>query len=295
MAKLIFGCGYLGRRVAEQWRAAGDTVFAVSRSESRAAGLAAAGIVPIVGNLLGEAQIPVPQGVRTVLFALGYDRTSMSSIHDVYVRGLAQAIRSLPESVDRFIYISSTGVYGHVGGDEVDEHSPCNPTREGGKACLAAEQLLQGSRFASSAIILRLAGLYGPGRIPRSADLLAGRPIDAPARGWLNLIHVDDAARIVLLAEEHALPPRTYVVSDGHPVQRADYYGELARLLHAPAPAFVAPPADSPAAKRATSDKRINPRTLFNDLQPKLLYPDYRAGLAAIVSLAGRKPAPDAL
>src|SRR5581483_3207352 len=131
-----------------------------------------------------------------------------------------------------------------------------------------------------------------PGRIPRSADLIAGRPIDAPAYGWLNLIHVDDAAQIVLLVEQRASPPQTYVVSDGRPVQRADYYAELARLLGAPLPEFATPPADSPAAARAASDKRINPKKIFADLQLSLLYPDYRTGLAAIVSLAGIKPAP---
>jgi nucleoside-diphosphate-sugar epimerase len=112
---------------------------------------------------------------------------------------------------------------------------------------------------------------------------VAGRAIDAPASGWLNLIHVDDAARIVLLAEERAPLPRTYVVSDGQPVLRAEYYAELARLLKAPAPIFAEPPPDSPAAQRAASDKRINPRRMFDELRPTLLYPDYRAGLAAVV------------
>lgn len=284
MAKLIFGCGYLGLRVARLWRAAGQPVFAVTRSKERAADLAAAGLEPIVGDLLADVELPLPQGVRTVLFAVGYDRTSTASIHDVYVRGLARAVDSLPDSTERFIYISSTGVYGQVAGDEVDERSPCQPTRAGGNASLAAEQLLQSSRWAASAIMLRLAGIYGPGRIPRSADLLAGRPIDAPEHGWLNLIHVEDAARIVLLADERAKTPRTYVVSDGHPVQRADYYRELARLIAAPQPRFVPPPPDSPAAARAASDKRVNPRKMFAELQPSLLYPDYRAGLAAIVA-----------
>lgn len=289
MAKLIFGCGYLGLRVARLWSAASHPVFAVTRSQGRAAELIAAGVEPIVANLLSDTQIPVPQGVRTVLFAVAYDRSGVDSIDDVYVGGLSRAIGSLPDSIDRFIYISSTGVYGQVSGDEVNEKSPCEPTRAGGKACFAAEQVLQRSRFASKAIILRMAGIYGSGRIPRSADLLAGRPIDAPQHGWLNLIHVDDAARIVLLAEQHAVPPQTFVVSDGHPVQRADYYRELAHLLHAPAPKFVASPVDSPAAERSASDKRVNPRKMFAELEPELLYPDYRAGLAAIVS-ADRSP-----
>jgi nucleoside-diphosphate-sugar epimerase len=186
-------------------------------------------------------------------------------------------------SVERFIYVSSTGVYGKVTGAEVDETSPCQPTREGGRACLAAEELLWASPFAERTIILRLAGLYGPERIPRSNGLLAGLPIDAPSTGWLNLIHVEDAARIVVLAVQKAQPPKLYVVSDGNPVIRGDYYGELARLLGAPPPRFVEPRADSPAQQRASSDKRVNPRRLFADLSPALLYPSYREGLAHIV------------
>ncbi len=69
--------------------------------------------------------------------------------------------------------------------------------------------------------------------------LVAGEAIAAPSTGWLNLIHVEDAARIVLAAEAHARPPRLYTVSDGRPPQRGEYYEELARLLQAPPPKFV--------------------------------------------------------
>ncbi len=284
MAKLIFGCGYLGLRVAHLWVAAGETVFAVTRSVERAGQLAAAGIEPIVGNLLEDRQIPLPQQVQTVLFSVGMDRTSAQPIHEVYAGGLRNALAWMPANVQRFLYISSTGVYGQVTGSEVDELSPCHPSRAGGQACLAAEQLLESSPLGPRAIVLRLAGIYGPGRIPRSADLLAGRPIDAPAQGWLNLIHADDAARIVLVAEESAATPRTYVVSDGAPVLRADYYSELARLLGAPPPRFIDPPPDSPATNRAASDKRINPHRLFDELKPRLEFPNYRSGLAAIIA-----------
>jgi nucleoside-diphosphate-sugar epimerase len=311
MAKLIFGCGYLGMRVARLWRDSGDQVFAVTRSAERAEQLAAEGLVPIVADVTAESQIQVPQGVRTVLWAVGFSNAPTSgrgelpfslpvpntlttgqgfaggTIHDVYVGGLDKALRSLPPTIQRFIYISSTGVYGQVTGSEVDETSPCQPTREGGQACLAAEELLRTSPLANKTVILRLAGIYGPDRIPRSKDLLAGTPIDAPSDGWLNLIHVEDAARIVLLAEHIVDPPKLYVVSDGHPVIRGDYYRELARLLGAPPPRFVDPPADSPAAGRATSDKRVNPRRLFADLSPALLYPSYREGLKALTSGQG--------
>jgi nucleoside-diphosphate-sugar epimerase len=284
MAKLILGCGYLGRRVARLWLAAGEEVYAVTRSAERAELLAAEGIRPLVGDLKRESQLPLPAGLSTVLFAVGFDRQPGTTIHDVYVGGLARIIASLPRPIDRFIYISSTGVYGQAAGEEVDEDSACRPLRAGGKACLAAEKLLKASDLSDQAVVLRLAGLYGPGRIPRAADLKAGRPIDAPAGGWLNLIHLDDAARIVLLAEQRAAPPSTFVVSDGQPVQRADYFAELARLLDAPPPRFVDPPADAAASQRATSDKRVNPRRMLAELKPRLFYPSYREGLAVIVA-----------
>ena len=291
MANLIFGCGYLGQRVARLWRDQGQEVYAVTRSLERAKQLAGEGLKPLVGNIDGSTQLLLPQGVRTVLFAVGFDDRGRS-IHDVYVGGITNALRSLPETIERFIYISSTGVYGKVTGREVDEDSPCQPTREGGQACLAAETVLRASRFSSRSIILRLAGLYGPGRIPRAEDLAAGKPIEAPAAGWLNLIHVEDAARIVLQATDRAASPRTYVVSDGHPIERRDYYAELARLLGAPPPQFQEPPADSPAALRASSDKRVNPRRMLAELAPPLLYPSYREGLAAIVLTTKNSPRP---
>lgn len=284
MAKIIFGCGYLGGRVARLWLAQGETVYAVTRSHRRGKQLAAEGMIPLVADVAKSAEVPMLQRVSTVLFAVGYDRASNLPIHEVYASGVANAVAWMRNLADRFLYISSTGVYGQVAGQVVDEWSPCQPTRDGGKACLAAEQVLATSDFGTRAVILRLAGIYGPGRIPRAADLAAGRPIDAPADGWLNLIHVDDAARIVLLAEGLAALPRTYVVSDGQSVQRRAYYEELARLISSPPPRFVAPPPDSPAALRAGSDKRVNPRRMFAELQPGLVYPDYRAGLAAILN-----------
>lgn len=294
MAKLVFGCGYLGRRVAQRWKADGQEVYAVTRSPERAAELEAEGLRPIVADIAypapadsssSDLPLRIPADVRTVLFAVGYDRGSGQPINQVYAGGLERALKSLPASVERVIYISSTGVYGPASaGDWVNEETPCHPTRDGGKASLAAEEVLRRSPFADRGIVLRLAGIYGPGRIPRAADLKAGKPIDAPAEGWLNLIHVDDAARIVQLAESKAKLPRLYAVSDGQPVVRRDYYLELARLLDAPTPQFVAPDPNSPAAQRAGSDKRIDTRRLREELQPTFEFPSYREGLASIVN-----------
>jgi nucleoside-diphosphate-sugar epimerase len=128
-----------------------------------------------------------------------------------------------------------------------------------------------------------MAGLYGPGRIPNADGLRRGEPISAPDRGFLNLIHVDDAAAAVLAAEMRGRPPRTYLISDGHPVERRVYYEELARLLAAPAPRFASPPADAPATARAASDKRVKNERMAAELKIPLAFPSYREGLAAIV------------
>lgn len=294
MPKLIFGCGYLGRRVAERWQAAGETVYVVTRTTEKASQFAVNGLRPIVADLTASGSLAAVQqltNIDSVLFAVGFDRSS-PSIHRVYVEGLSHVLSQLPDGVQKFIYISSTGVYGQAAGDTVNEASPCQPLREGGKACLAAEQLLQQSTIGNRAIILRLAGIYGPGRIPRAKDIASGAALAAPSKGWLNLIHVEDAAEIVVLAEQRATPPKLYCVSDGEPVQREDYYAELAQFLNAPPPRFTDPPPESLAAQRAGSDKRVANDLVMSELAPRFLYPTYREGLKAIVSNNWRANAP---
>ena len=269
---LLFGHGYLGSRVARLWQAEGRTVHVVTRSESRAHELAALGYAPLVADVTNApairavlAEFPPPD---TVLFAVGYDRqaareAAAPSIHEVYAGGFANVLAALPAATRRVIYISTTGVYGQSSGTLVDEDSPTEPTREGGLASLAAEQALAASPFASRGIVLRLAGIYGPNRIPLAEKLRLGEPLAVPAAGCVNLIHVDDAAHVVLAAEQLNLPagrsPLIYNVSDGHPAIRGEYYAELARLLGAQPPTFVSPlpiPRPPPAL-RATSGSRM--------------------------------------
>ncbi|MGD9720300.1 MAG: NAD-dependent epimerase/dehydratase family protein [Pirellulales bacterium] len=288
MAKsnLIFGCGYLGQRVARRWIAAGQRVFAVTRSQGNADRLAREGCQPIVADVLRPPTLARLPQVDVVLYAIGYDRASGASIRTVYVDGLRAALDALPAATGKFVYVSSTGVYGQSGGEWVDEASACEPSREGGRACLAAEQLLAAHPLGARAIVLRMAGLYGPGRIPNAAQIRGGEPVAAPDEGWLNLIHADDAAAVVMAAAERAVAPRTYVVSDGAPVERRAYYEELARLLGGPPPEFTTPPPDSPAATRSASSKRIRPTRMFSELDVRLEYPTFASGLAQAASVA---------
>lgn len=282
MANLIFGCGYLGDRVGRRWLARGETVYAVTRSDERAGELREIGYRPIIADITDpESLVDLPVA-DAVLFAVGFDRSTGKSIEKVYVDGLRNVLNALPEGSGHFVYISSTGVYAQTDGGWVDEGSPCEPKRPGGKACLAAEELLRGHPRGEQATILRMAGLYGPGRVPRKQDILAGEPITSAGDGHLNLIHIEDAAEIVLAVEDRTGPTKVYLVSDGSPVLRDEYYQEIARQLDAPSPRF-APPEKSQKPGRGSTDKRVSNRRLMSDFDIKLVYPSYREGLAAIL------------
>ena len=117
MTKLIFGCGYLGERVAHLWHEAGDRVVVVTRSTDRAADFAARrhyqAIVADVTRPESLVELPASD---TVLFAVGFDRKVQQSIHEVYAGGLRNVLSALSSKAGRVIYISTTGVYGDSAG-----------------------------------------------------------------------------------------------------------------------------------------------------------------------------------
>ena len=277
--KLIVGCGYLGLRVARRWLAGGHRVIATVRAADRAAQIAAEGIEPRIADVTRRETLLGLPTAETVLYAVGYDRRGSASRWQVQVDGLRSVLDALPDQTGRIVYISSTGVYGETEGAWVDESTPCRPLREAGRALLAAEDVLARHPLASRSIVLRLAGLYGPDRLPKIADLRAGRPLAVSGRGRLNLIHVEDATGVVLAAAERANPPRTYVVSDGTPVGRREFYRHLASRLGLPAPTFVEPSPEDLAAQRGGGDKRASNARMLAELGVKLVYPSYREGL----------------
>ncbi len=282
MERLVVGCGYLGLRVARAWRDQGDAVYALTRSDSRAKVLSDMGLRPLIGDLTDSSSLPEVPSVDTLLFAVGWDRSSGKGIQEVYVQGLGNLLARLPSRLGRFIYVSSTGVYGQTHSEQVDENSTCEPRRKGGIACLSAERRLLESEIADRTVILRLAGIYGPQRLPKQADLLAGHALNVDPDGLINLVHVDDAARAVLAAATARLVlPRCFCVSDGHPVRRRDFYLELARQLGTGPPVFAQLSAASHS--RGSTNKHVINQRMLEDLQVELQYPSFREGLAAIV------------
>jgi nucleoside-diphosphate-sugar epimerase len=280
MAKIVVGCGYLGMPVARRWLEGGHTVTAVTRSGERAREFADSGLQPVVADITESLDLSALKGIDTVLVAVGYDRSCGKAIHDVYVKGLRRVLSGLPKSIGRLIYISSTGVYGQTEGQWVDEDAPCRPQRAAGQACLEAEKLLAEHPLGERTVILRLAGIYGPGRVPRVETIRAGEPLPANPDSILNLIHIEDAVEAVLAAEQRAEAPRCYLVSDGNPVVRREFYAHLAELIDAEPPRFVSP--GQSGSQRDLSDKRVSNKRMLNELDVTLRHPDFRSGLSAI-------------
>lgn len=283
MKRLIVGCGYLGGRVAENWVRAGDDVFALTRSAKRAEMLAADGIQTLVGDVTDPSSMPDLPEVHTVLWAVGHDRQTAAPIEAVYVDGFAQLLARLHPNTQRVIYVSSTGVYGQQDGSWVDEHSECRPSRRGGKACLAAEEVLLGTKWSKCALILRLAGIYGRRRLPRLKQLLNRQSLTSDPEAVINLIHVDDAVATIVRAADLLLQlPRTYLVADGHPVVRRSFYEELAQRLNVPSPTFDSNASVSPDSRGSANHKRVTNARMLNELGVQLQFPTYREGLSAI-------------
>jgi len=304
-ARLVVGCGYLGTRVAARWLAAGDRVYGITRRPATAAALAAIGINPIVLDVTAEwdfpEDVPVDSGsgesasdglhpfptFDTVFWAVGFDRTSHTTHRDVHVTGLSRLLDALPGR-PRVILSSSTGVWGDEHGQIVNEDTPVHPSREAGRVLAEAESLLRSHRLGPG-VALRFAGLYGPDRLPRIDDLRAARPIAADPDSWLNLIHVDDAAAIVCAVAAAAAPQPLYVVSDGHPVLRRDWYGHLAAITGSPDPVW-----DPAAPRTRAADKRVDPSRLFRDVGVVLAHPDPLRGIAAALAAPEKShPRPD--
>lgn len=288
MKILIVGCGYVGLEFATQWNAkygkrAEHSLFALTRSETRGESLAACDIAPIVGDWLDGDLLALPE-VDGVLVAVPHRPVEPHGLQ-THIVGLNHILERLHQPSLRVVYLSTTGVYSQREPHRVDESTPVSPTRPGPQVAVLAEEWLRAQRELGrldSLTICRLAGIYGRERIPLIRSVLAGEPLAVSRDGHLNLIHVVDIGQMLLQLFEQSPPQTMYVVSDGQPVLRDEFYRELARLCGTAEPIFVQPDEGDPKLRRAT-DKRVDPRRLFSDVPMSLRFPDYRAGLADAV------------
>jgi nucleoside-diphosphate-sugar epimerase len=280
--KLIVGCGYLGRRVALEWLRQERAVAALTRSPENARELERLGMGAILGDVTNPASLAELPAAGTLLYAVGFDRTAGHARRTVSVNGLESVLRALAPRICRLVYVSSTSVYGQSAGEWVDETSPTEPVQARGQVSLEAERVVR--QCVPQAVVLRLAGIYGPGRLLRRIEeVRSGASIAGNPDAWLNLIHVDDAVTAVLAAEEHGSPGATYVVCDDGPLRRREYYELLSRAVGAPPPTF-AENASVTRGQASDLNKRCSNRRLRAELNVTLRFPTAVEGLGHAVA-----------
>ena len=175
----------------------------------------------------------------------------------------------------RFIFISSTGVYRESSGGWVDEETPAAPSEERLWSLVEGEDGIRqlAATEGLPAVILRLAGLYGPKRSPfewlRRPEMIA-RITRSARDGWMNWIRIEDAAAATVLAIEKGLPGAVYQASDGTPVIRSEFYGHAARLAGIALPQFAA---------GGDLGKRLSIQKISTELGFAPRFPSYREGL----------------
>ncbi len=288
-ACLIVGYGYLGSRVAEKLVQGGWEVWATTRHPGpKLQQMKALGVQGVVWDLLDPRNSPLLPPFSHLVYCVAAPRGNAQVRRQLHSFGLQRLLDHLDRKhLKRLVFVSTTGVYGDHGGEWVHESTPPQPATEAGQVYLQAEQRVQKHLAPEQVVVLRMAGLYGPGRVPYAKELQATGRLAVPLEGYLNLIQVEDAAQVVVRALEHQRPSPVLLVSDGHPVQRKEFYRYLASLLGVSRPQFVPPSPESSRAIRSQADKRICNRRMLQELQLRLRFPDYRTGLADALEKQG--------
>ena len=180
----------------------------------------------------------------------------------------------------RFIYTSSTGVYGDCGGGWVDESSLRRAIHPAGCRLIETEDRLFASveKDQFPGVVVRLSGIYGPNRIPGRDRVLKKEALRGGPESYLNLIHLDDLIPLLVAAAPIAKVGDCYLLSDDHPVQRKDYYAFLAERLGTPRFAPRWDPSDEQAVSRRCRNQKMKAH-----FQIDLKYPSYREGLSALI------------
>jgi nucleoside-diphosphate-sugar epimerase len=270
---LLAGCGDLGLRVAQRLLARGDEVWALRRQPPLQDD---SGIRWLRADLTQpETLRELPAGITRLVYLPTPDRRDESAYRATFVDGLRHLLEALGSaSPQRALLVSSSAVYGEHGGDWVDESTPPAPPGFNGKVLLEAEQLLALQPITS--VVLRLAGLYGPGRLQLLERLRAGQ-VQAPRTlpHWANRIHIDDAAAAIVHLLELADPLPLYLGVDSTSLPLDVMYDHLAGLVGAPLPG------DGPAPAGVGSKRLSNARLRASGFKEQ--WPDAREGYAALV------------
>jgi len=271
--------GYSAQALARHLLPEGWRVIGTTRSAAKAQALVAAGIEPAIWP--GHGPLPALAEASHLLISVAPGPEG-----DPVLGALGAEIAAQAGRLDWVGYLSTTGVYGDRQGGWVAEDTPLAPSTERGRQRMAAEA-------AWAAIpglplhIFRLAGIYGPGRGP-FAKVRAGtaRRIVKPGQVF-SRVHVDDIAQVLAASIARPNPGAIYNVCDDDPAPPEAVIAHAAELLGLPLP-----PAEDFATAEMTpmarsfyaESKRVRNDRIKRELGVKLIYPDYRAGLAALLA-----------
>ena len=273
MRILIAGCGYVGSALARELVRDGHEVFGLRREPTDLPD----DVVPVAADLAEERGLDqVPGGVDACVSAISADERSQGAYEAAYVRAVRN-LRSLLEAespdCQRWVHTSSTAVYGHESGDWVDEATSTTPSSFTGRTVLEGEGLVLGSSVPHRTVI-RLGGIYGPGRTRLLDSVRSGRATCPPDPTYTNRIHRDDAAGAIRHLLDLAEPPEVVLGVDTEPAERCEVLTWMAEQLGAPAP--TTGPGSNRGNKRASSARLQATGFAFR-------YPTFREGYRTIL------------
>lgn len=287
MRALIAGCGYLGTAVGSLLVKAGHEVVGLRRTEDASDELRRFGIIPVNGDLTDLRSLEsIPGKFDWVVNTVSSSRGGADVYRAVYLEGtrtLLEWLRGHP--LKRYVYTSSTSVYGQTDGSTVDEDSVAQPATETGAILRATEDLLvQAAHEGVPTTILRVSGIYGPERGHLFRQFVNGEArISGEGHRWMNMVHRDDVAKAILVALEKGQNGRIYNCTDDVAVTQLEFLGWLAQQFDRTLP----PPATEEAAtrkKRGITHKQVSNLRLKRELDWNPIYPSFREGYAEDVN-----------
>lgn len=279
---LIAGAGYVGARLGELLVARGDEVLGVRRAPS---GLPP-GVTGVALDLADRSALARLSGTFDgLVFCAGPSESRAEAYRQTYVDALASTLDALGGRAARVLFVSSTAVYAQTDGSWVDETSPATATHFSGATLLEAEALLFERR--PDAVVLRLGGIYGPGRASMVAAIRRGEATYPEGDDhFVNRFHRDDCAGALAFLLDLPRPESVYLGVDDEPAPRREVMQWIAARLGASEPRAV--PRSDASPRRGGSHKRCSNARL-RAAGYALRYPTYREGYGAVIEAGERR------
>jgi nucleoside-diphosphate-sugar epimerase len=290
MRVLIVGCGYVGLPLGKELVQQGHEVFGLRRSATAENELKSTGIFPLLADVTKLVELKkLPHDFDWVVncVAAGGDAAGgdAENYRQVYLQGTKNLIEWLaPNPPQKFVYTSSTSVYAQNDGSIVTENSPTEPLAETSKILAETEKVLlqefQNQNFP--AVILRVAGIYGPERGHWFKQFLKGHAqIEGDGARFLNMIHRDDLVGCIVAALKDGRTGEIYNAADNEPVTQLKFFQWLAETLGTDLPPSVS---ENLERRRGVTNKQVSNAKLRVELKYEFQFPDFRTGYAAEIA-----------